>query len=135
MKAAQLCAAFKLKEDGIIMRQARNFGPDTVYFVSYSKLPDDIAVSYIHKVVGVGFLINTKTGIIEDVMVTLISDLCKEFLSYLMIGHNIERDGIDELVERVEKRFFGSSQKAIIVCIKGVYARYLQWKKANKIDG
>ena len=43
----------------------------------------DIAATYVHKVVGVGFLINTKTGIIEDVMVTLISDLLKIFYSYL----------------------------------------------------
>lgn len=113
------------------MREIKEYGPDTVYFVSYSKLPDDISATYVHKVVGVGFLINTKTGIIEDAMVTLISDLCKDFLSYLLIGHNIETDGIDELIDRVEKRFFGSSQKAIIVCIRGVYARYLQWKKIN----
>lgn len=114
------------------MREVKDFGPDTVYFVSYSKLPNDISATYLHKVVGVGFLINTKTGIIEDIMVTLISDLCKEFLSYLLIGHNIERDGIDELLNKVEKRFFGHSQKAIIVCIKGVYSRYLQWKDLYK---
>lgn len=113
------------------MREVRDFSPDTVYFVSYSKLPDDISATYVHKVVGVGFLINTKTGIIEDAMVTLISDLCKDFLSYLFVGHNIDRDGVDELIERVEKRFFGSSQKAVIVSIKGVYSRYLQWKQSQ----
>ena len=52
------------------MRQVRDFGEDTVYFVSYAKLPDNTSVTNLHKVVGVGFLINTKTGIIEDVMVT-----------------------------------------------------------------
>lgn len=111
------------------MRQVPDFGEDTVYFVSYAKLPDNTSATHLHKVVGVGFLINTKTGIIEDVMVTLISDLCKEFLAYLMIGHNIEKDGVDGLVEKVEKRFFGYSQKAVIVAIKGVYKRYLQWKQ------
>lgn len=111
------------------MRQVPDFGEDTVYFVSYARLPDNTSATHLHKVVGVGFLINTKTGIIEDVMVTLISDLCKDFLSYLLIGHNIDRDGVDALVEKVEKRFFGYSQKAVIVAIKGVYKRYLQWKK------
>ncbi len=61
------------------MREIRNFGEDTVYFVSYAKLPADISATYVHEVVGVGFLINTKTGIIEDTMVTLISDLVKDF--------------------------------------------------------
>lgn len=111
------------------MRKVIDYGEDTVYFVSYSKLPQEISATYVHKVVGVGFLINTKTGIVEDVMVTLISDLCKEFLAYLIVGHNIEKYGVDEIINKVEKRFFGGSQKAIVVGIKGVYSRYLQWKK------
>lgn len=111
------------------MRETIDYGDDTVYFVSYTKLPQEISAAYVHRVVGVGFLINTKTGIIEDIMVTLISDLCKEFLAHLMVGHNIEKDGVDGLIEKVEKRFFGGSQKAVVVGIKGVYARYLQWKE------
>lgn len=111
------------------MRKTIDYGEDTVYFVSYTKLPQEISAAYVHRVVGVGFLINTKTGIIEDVMVTLISDLCKEFLAHLIVGHNIERDGVNEIVEKIEKRFFGASQKAVVVGIRGVYARYLQWKE------
>jgi hypothetical protein len=114
------------------MREIKEFGADTVYFVHYSKLPEDISATYVHKVVGVGFLINVKTGIIEDIMVTLISDLCKEFLAYLIVGHNIDRDGIDEIIERIDNRFFGYSQKAVMVCIRGIYARYTQWKEKDK---
>lgn len=114
------------------MDSLQDFSEEHVYFVSYAKLPEDMSATYIHRVVGVGFLINTKTGIIEDVMVTLLSDLCKEFLHYLIVGHNIEEDGVEELVEKIENRFFGYSQKAIIVAIKGVHRRYLHWKKDNK---
>lgn len=114
------------------MRKVTNYGDDTVYFVSYAKLPQEISATYIHKVVGLGFLINTKTGVIEDIMVTLISDLCKEFLAYLMVGHNIKKDGVDELIRKVDERFFGHSQKAIIVAIRGNYSRYLQWEDENK---
>ncbi|NMA86787.1 MAG: DUF3870 domain-containing protein [Tissierellia bacterium] len=88
---------------------------------------------YVHEVVGVGFLINTKTGIIEDTMVTLISDLCKDFLAYLTIGHNIETD-LEDIIEKIEARFFGQSQKAIIVAIKGVHRRYMQWKELSVKD-
>lgn len=116
------------------MREINDYGEDTIYFVSYSKLPNDISATYVHKVVGVGLLINIKTGIIEDIMVTLISDLCKDFLAYLIVGHNIDKDGVEELVDRVDKRFYGSSQKAVIVCLRGVYSRYLQWKEANKMN-
>lgn len=113
------------------MSEVKDYGDNTVYFVSYAKLPKDIAVTYVHKVVGVGFLINTETGIIEDVMVTLLSDLCKDFLAYLIIGHNIDRDGVDKIIENIETRFFGYSQKALIVAVKGVHRRYLKWKKEN----
>ncbi|MBZ2174575.1 DUF3870 domain-containing protein [Schnuerera sp. xch1] len=114
------------------MRKVRDFGEDTIYFVSYAKLPSDISATYVHKVVGVGFLINVKTGIIEDVMVTLISDLCKDFIAYLAIGCNIEKDGIDDIVKKIETRFFGYSQKAVVVATKGVYRRYLKWKEENQ---
>lgn len=113
------------------MREVRDYGDNTVYFVSYAKLPKDIAVTYVHKVVGVGFLIDTETGIIKDVMVTLLSDLCKEFLAHLIIGHNIEKDGVDKIIEKIETRFFGYSQKALIVAVKGVHRRYLKWKSEN----
>jgi hypothetical protein len=110
------------------MRKVINYQEDTIYFSSYAKLPQETSAAYVHKVVGVGFLINTKTGIIEDMMVTLISDLCKEFLAYLIIGHNIDKDGIDPIIDRIEKRFLGASQKAVLVSIKGVYSKYMKWK-------
>src|SRR5699024_5936298 len=98
---------------GESMRKVIDYGKDTIYFVSYAKLPQDISATYIHKVVGVGFLINSKTGIIEDVMITLISDLCKEFLAYLIVGHNIN-EGVEGIIKKIEERFFVHSQKAII---------------------
>lgn len=112
----------------------RDFGEDTVYFVSYTKLPEEMSAAYLHKLVGVGFLINTKTGIIEDVMVTLLSDLCKEFLTYLIKGHNIDKYGIDELVKKIEKRYYGYAQKAIIVGIKSTYERYIKWKQKENLS-
>ncbi len=114
------------------MRKPQEYDENTVYFVSYAKLPEDIAVTYVHKVVGVGFLINTQTGIIEDVMVTLLSDLCKDFLFQLIVGHNIDNDGVDGIIEKIETRFFGYSQRALIVAVKGVNRRYIKWKKENQ---
>ncbi|MDF2521353.1 MAG: hypothetical protein K0R84_1981 [Clostridia bacterium] len=111
----------------------RDFGEDTAYFVYYAKLPEDMSAAHLHKLLGVGFLINTKTGIVEDMMVTLLSDLCKEFLRYLIVGHNIREKGIEDLIKKVESRYFGYSQKAVIVGIKGVYDRYLKWQEKENL--
>jgi len=111
----------------------RDFGEDTAYFVYYAKLPEEMSAAYMHKLVGVGFLINTKTGMIEDLMVTLLSDLCKDFLKFLIVGHNLKEQGIDELIKKIEGRYFGYSQKAVIVAIKGVYDRYLKWQEKENL--
>ncbi|MGE5630816.1 MAG: DUF3870 domain-containing protein [Caulobacteraceae bacterium] len=111
----------------------RDFSEDTVYFVTYAKLPEEMAAAHLHKLVGVGFFINSKSGIIEDVVITLLSDKTKEFLGYLFIGHNIERDGPEELIKKVEKRYHGYAQKAIIVGIKGTYERYMKWKEKENL--
>lgn len=111
----------------------QEFSEDTVYFVTYAKLPEEMSAAHLHKLVGVGFFINSKSGIIEDVVITLLSDKTKEFLSYLFIGHNIHRDGIDELVKKVERRYHGYAQKAIIVGIKGTYERYMKWREKENL--
>lgn len=105
----------------------RDFGENTAYFVSYAKLPEDMSAKTMYNQVGVGFLINMETGIIEDVVITLVSEMCREFLKFLMVGHNIRDNGVDELIRKVELRYHGHAQKAVVVAIKGTYERYLKW--------
>jgi len=106
---------------------------DTVYFIAYSKLPSGVAVAKMMDLVGVGLIINYKTGIIEDVSCTLITKEAKIFLKSIMIGFNLHENDISELIERISFRFNGLSQKAICVATKLSYERYLAWKQEKNI--
>ncbi|TCO70754.1 DUF3870 domain-containing protein [Marinisporobacter balticus] len=104
------------------------YDKNTVYFISYAKLPENISAGKLHGVVGVGLIINTKTGIIEDAVSTLLTEEAKKFLKNIMVGFNVHDHNIDDLVHEVEYRFHGVSRKAVCVALKGAYEKYEIWK-------
>lgn len=106
---------------------------DTVYFISYSKLPSAISAAKLVNVVGVGLVINSKTGIIEDTSCTLITHEARIFLKDIIVGHNLNEEGLDKLIEKIQRRFHGLSQKAICVAVKAAVERYETWKSENNI--
>ena len=112
----------------------KTYSNNTVYFISYAKLPTEMAAANIHKVVGVGFVINTDTGVIEDSSCTLITNEAKYFLKQVIENHNLHEEGIEPLIEKVRTRFHGLSQKAICVAMKGTYERYMAWKEDHTIS-
>lgn len=107
----------------------RCYSDETVYFISYAKLPSNIAAAKLLDVVGIGLVINFKTGIIEDTTCTLITDEAKQFLKDIIVGHNIHDEGIDKLIEMISFRFHGLSQKAICVALKSTVERYETWRE------
>lgn len=107
----------------------KKYSKDTVYFIAYAKLPSNIAAAKLLDVVGVGLVINTKTGVIEDTSCTLITDEAKDFLKDIIIGYNLHEDGLDNLIDNISNRFHGLSQKAICVALKSTVERYESWKE------
>lgn len=111
----------------------KEYSEDTVYFISYAKLPSEIPAANMHKVVGLGLIINRKTGIIEDSSCTLLTEEAKDFLKQLLVGYKLHENGIEPLIEKIKDRYHGLAQKAICVALKGTYERYLAWKEENSI--
>ncbi len=103
----------------------------TVYFISYAKLPSNISVGAVLEYIGLGLYINYETGVIEDVAITLLTDEAKLYAKDLMVGFNLHDRKLQELVDRVEFHYHGMSQKAIIVVLKAVYEKYMNWKKEH----
>ncbi|WDV44317.1 DUF3870 domain-containing protein [Clostridiaceae bacterium M8S5] len=106
----------------------RKYNKDTVYFISYAKLPENISAGKLHGVVGVGLIINTKTGVIEDAVSTLLTEEAKDFLKSIMIGFNLHKNDIENLVNEISNRFHGVSRKAVCVALKSTYEKYESWK-------
>lgn len=105
-----------------------NYTNDSVYFSGSAKLPSTIPSGEIYDFLNIGLVINTKTGIIEDTSITLLSAGAVRFLDYLIIGFNLHEDGINTLINKIETRYFGSTQKSICVAIKQAYEKYNLFK-------
>lgn len=94
----------------MLEKKKKNYRDETVYFISYAKLPDNMTAGLMHKIVGLGMVINYKTGIIEDISCTLMTTVAKQFLEDVLIGHNLHENGIDSLLDKIRFRFHGNSQ-------------------------
>ncbi len=106
----------------------RQYTDTTIYVSAYSKLPSDMPSGEIYKYLDIGLIIDCKTDVILGVSITLITDETKDFLKDIINGFSLEK-GIEPLIERIRKRYFGNSQKAICVALKLVYERYLELRK------
>lgn len=112
------------------MNKKTHYGDDTVYFISYARLPSGIAAGKLLEVVGIGLIINQHTGNIEDLSCTLLTNEAKLFLKDIAVGFNLHDQSIDQLLDIVVARYHGLGQKAVCVAINGAYERYIQWKES-----
>lgn len=128
-----LCCFFIIKTIFIYGGEpVKQYDRNTVYFISYAKLPENISAGKLHGVVGIGLIINTKTGIIEDAVSTLLTDEAKAFLKSMIVGFNLHENNIDDLTNEISYRFHGVSRKAVCVALKGTYEKYETWK--NEVE-
>lgn len=117
----------------MVVEKEKNYSDETVYFISYAKLPDNMTAGLMHKIVGLGMVINYKTGIIEDISCTLMTTVAKQFLEDVFIGYSLHEKGIDPLLDAIRFRIHGNSQKSLCVVAKENYKRFNDWKKKNNM--
>lgn len=109
-----------------------NYNPEKhVYIISYAKLPSNVSAAVYVGHLGLGFIVNHQTGVIEDISCTLLTKVARNFLKNLIIGYNIHENSIEPLIEKVKLLFHGNSQKAICVVLKDNYNKYNEWKNRN----
>ncbi|MZQ98224.1 MAG: DUF3870 domain-containing protein [Acidaminobacter sp.] len=103
------------------------FGKNTVYFSSYAKLPGEMPSAYFNRNLDIGLIINYETHTIEGMSCTLITEDTKEFLKSIFIGSRMDESGVQQLINEINHRYFGASQKAICVIVKMLYEKYNAW--------
>ena len=105
------------------------YSENSIYLSGYAKLPLEMPSAEMYKALDIGLIINLDSGEIEDASITLLTDEAKGFLKQIIVGYNLEKNTIDPLLDKVRKRYFGASQKAICVVLKLIYEKYLSYKK------
>jgi hypothetical protein len=72
--------------------------------------------------------VDTQTDIILDATCNTVKDITNDFIKSLLIGKNLINE-IDAAVLDIRNRYFGLSQKALIIALKDAHNKYVMIKK------
>ena len=112
----------------------KKYKPTTVCFISFSKLPSDTTLYELHKVISVGLIIDYTTGVIEDLITSLIVTETQDFVKSLIVGQNIHDQPISTIIKEIKFRYHGAAQRAICVGLKQSYDRYMAWREEQQFE-
>jgi hypothetical protein len=99
------------------------YNKDTVYIVGHGKTSSDNAITEQFKIFFVGFVIDVTTDRVIDLGSSTTVEVTSNFIKSIFVGKSFEK--YDEKIEEdITKRYFGSSQKAIITAYKDAIKKY-----------
>lgn len=94
----------------------------TIYLVGHAKVSDDNPIKSSYDIIFFPFVVDAVTHRIIDVSCNSVLDITRGFVRSLLVGCDL-LDGVDEIATKVRRRYFGSSQKAIIAAVKDAHGR------------
>ncbi len=100
-----------------------DYTKNTVYIVGHAKTSTDNAITERFKMFFISFVVDVETDLVMDVGCTATLEITSKFIRHLFMGQNM--GGVSPDIEKeVPKRYFGSSQKAILVAYKDAVKKY-----------
>ncbi len=109
------------------------YGRDTIYIIGIAKSQQHNPITQQYGRFLLGFVVNKDTGIIESCGSTVVMKSTYDFLDDLFRGRNVDTEG--ELIRsELENRYFGASQKAIMVAFRDAQRRFRLFKKGVRGD-
>ncbi|WNS75888.1 DUF3870 domain-containing protein [Bacillus sp. DTU_2020_1000418_1_SI_GHA_SEK_038] len=100
------------------------FQQNTVYIIGDSKTSSNNPIMQKYNGFFIGLVINRETDRIVDAECSSTIALTSSFIKSLFVGKSIIE--VDQVVEEIEQRYFGSSQKALMVAFKNANIKYTQ---------
>ncbi|SMB97472.1 protein of unknown function [Thermanaeromonas toyohensis ToBE] len=106
---------------------------ETLLITGYAKLPSTITAYRLYEVVAIAVEVNPRDGKIVDVDCTLATSVARKIVREIAWGYKLS-DGIEELVQRIERRYWGSARKAIIMAFKVIYEKFVAYKQGRSFE-
>lgn len=106
---------------------------NTIYVIGNSKSQQNNPITHVYGQFFMGFLIDDLSDTIIDVECNAIISITNDILKAIFIGKNILAN-YEYLKNTVEKRYLGSSQKAILVAFKDAQKKYCDYKSGNQVE-
>lgn len=99
----------------------------TVYIVGHGKTSGDNAITSNFKIFFIGFVIDTADDRIVDLECSATISITGRFVRDLFINRSFAEFD-PELEEEISRRYYGTSQKAIIAAYKDAIKKYREIK-------
>lgn len=99
-----------------------NFFVGAVYIVGFSKVGSQNPITSVHQTLVGSFVADPSSGLVYDVQFDTICKITSDFLASQLIGLSLY-DDLDEMISRIQHRYFGDSRRALIVILRDVAAR------------
>lgn len=104
------------------------YSKSTVYIVGHGKTSGDNAITTNFKIFFIGFVVDTKDDSIVDLECSATVSITSRFVRDLFIGKSFaEYD--PGLEDEIKRRYYGTSQKAIITAYKDAIKKYKEIKE------
>ncbi len=99
----------------------------SVYICGTAKINEGSVINHVYKKFFISIIIDMENDIILNAECNSILSITSEFISDILIGKNLITD-FEDILLNISKRYFGLSQKAIIVTIKDMHNQYCMLK-------
>lgn len=99
------------------------YSKDTVYIVGHGKTSGDNAITSNFKIFFIGFVVDTTNDEIVDLECSATISITSRFVHDLFIGKSFTEFDTD-LETEISRRYYGTSQKAIITAYKDAVKKY-----------
>ncbi|MTI71043.1 MAG: DUF3870 domain-containing protein [Firmicutes bacterium] len=104
------------------------YDKNTVYIIGHGRTGTNNAITEQYKIFFIGFVVDFKTDEIVDLGCSVTIDTTEEFIASIFVGRKFDRF-YEDIEQEVYRRYFGSSQKAIIVAYKDALKKYRGMKQ------
>ncbi|GFN22262.1 MAG: DUF3870 domain-containing protein [Thermoanaerobacteraceae bacterium] len=98
----------------------------------YARLPSTITAYKLYEVVGVAVEVRPSDGEILDVDCSLATSVARRIVREIALGYRLS-DGIEELVEKIERRYCGSARKAVVMAFRAIHEKYVAYRQGRAL--
>lgn len=99
-----------------------DFPSGAICVVGLAKVANQNPIHSVHRVLAGSFIVDPASGLVYDVQFDTVCRITSDFLASLLTGLSLHTD-LEEMISRVQSRYFGDSRRAITVILRDVAAR------------
>ncbi|HWR08890.1 DUF3870 domain-containing protein [Sporomusa sp.] len=109
------------------------FAENTIYIVGNAKSQQNNPITHHYGQFFIGFVVERETGKIVACGSSAMVSTTAEFICSLFAGRSLQEE-FETVKQQVESRYFGSSQKAILVAYKDAQKKFFRIMNGMPLD-